>query len=185
VAFTTPVFLISIRTYLPHSLDLADTSYPRDTNTSEIHSHIVRSTFKMKGHHSSTQVPVCANNTSPQTNHHWTTVYGPDDYDYSPEDTLIPADPTYCPATPEYRPSSSPYRSASPAYFPASPVYAPASPAHVSTSPDYRPVSPIFSSNCKFGYNGRFHKPCRNHVVLESSDEYKFYISRALLAQAR
>jgi len=135
-------------------------------------------TLNMKGQHPSSHVLVGATDKSRHTDHDWTSVYGPEDYDYSPEDPLIPVDPMYCPATPEYRPCASPYRSASPAYCPASPIYTPA-------SPDYRPMSPNFSSNSKLGYTGRFHTPCPDHVLLESSDEYKFYISRALLSQAR
>jgi hypothetical protein len=175
----------SLYTYQVHSLDPADTSNPRDTNTTLIYLYIISATLNMKGHHPSSHVPVGATDKSRLTNHDWTSVYGPDDYDYSAEEPLIPVDPTYCPATPEYRPPSSPYRLVSPAYCPASPLYPPASPSFPPTSPNYRPGSPTFSSNCKVGYNGRFHTPCPDHVVLESSDEYEFYISRALLAQAR
>jgi hypothetical protein len=178
----------SHHTYLLHSLDPADTSYPRDTYR-QIHSYIIFATLNMNRHHSSTHISVGHIDQGTETTHNWTSVYGPDDYDYSPDDPLIPIDPMYCPTSAQYQPSSSPYRLVSPTYCPPSSVHPSASPMYPSASPGYaptsRPVSPTFSSVGRLGYNGRFHTRCQGHVVLESSDEYLFCISRALLTQAR
>lgn len=176
----------SLHTYLLHFLDPADTSYPRDTDTRTPHlAHLPsHPSTTMKRLPSSESSPIRLCDKKLKRNHGWTSKYGPDDYDYSLENPLSPVDPIYCPTSPQYRPSSPPYRLVSPAYCPASPTCPPASPGYAPTSPAH-PVSPTFFSVSRFGYNGRFHTPCPDHVVLESSDECKFYISRALLAQAR
>jgi len=109
--------------------------------------------------------------TRRKTNHDWTSVYGPDEYDYSLEDPLIPCDPIVYSSSSGTSSSSPASSSVSPPCRAASPTYCPSSPTHSPTS--------------DLGYHGRFSTPGPDHVILESIDEHKFSISRAALVRTR
>jgi len=125
----------------------------------------------------SIHVPVGSTSTSRQASHNWITAYGPDDTEYSPGDPLIPAALMTCSTAPVNQRAAFPFlpaSSASASMFPTPPALIFRSLASLASSP--------FG---EMGYKGRFNTPGPDHVVLESSDEHKFSISRSALTLTR